>query len=73
MAASHSCAVFNLAYSIGTFVGPNIGGQVLDAIGTRRGWYVLAGLGAGLSAAPLVPIAIWMGGPVGRRKEEVEE
>jgi len=66
MSASHSFSLFNLSYSIGAFIGPIIAGQVLDAIGTQRGWWTLAGLGAGLSAVLLAPIAIWLGGPIRR-------
>lgn len=71
MSSSHSFSLFNLSYSIGAFIGPIIAGQVLDALGTQRGWWLLAGLGAGLSAVLLLPIAIWLGGPIkGREKVE---
>ncbi|GAA6063016.1 hypothetical protein JCM10212_001795 [Sporobolomyces blumeae] len=58
----HVFGMFNMAFSIGSFVGPIIGGQILAHTTTTTAWTILTVLSAAVSAACLPPIAIWVGG-----------
>lgn len=44
---SHAFALFNMAYSVGSFIGPIVAGQALEALGTKNGWFVMVGLVCG--------------------------
>ncbi|BGP39370.1 hypothetical protein JCM10449v2_003308 [Rhodotorula kratochvilovae] len=55
ISTAHVFGAFNLAYSLGALIGPIIAGQILSAVGTRRGWLALCVLSAGLTALMLPP------------------
>jgi len=61
-----------MAFSIGSFVGPIVAGQILEHSRTKTAWIILTILSSALSATCLLPIYIWVGGKPGwlRRKEE---
>ncbi|GAA5935477.1 hypothetical protein JCM1841_003906 [Sporobolomyces salmonicolor] len=74
----HVFGAFNLAFSIGSFIGPIIAGQVIAAVEIARAWVILAILSAALSVATLPFIFLYIGGGrprwgklrgVGRREE----
>ncbi|GAA5891616.1 hypothetical protein JCM5296_005485, partial [Sporobolomyces johnsonii] len=77
----HVFGAFNMAYSIGSFVGPIIAGQVIAAVQIAEAWVILTILSAALSVATLPFIFLYVGGGrprwgslrgVGRR-EEIEQ
>ncbi|KAM0755934.1 MFS general substrate transporter [Meredithblackwellia eburnea MCA 4105] len=61
---------FNMAYSVGAFVGPIVGGQVLGSLGIRKGWMVVCILSAVLVALSLLPTALYLGGSLRKRSEK---
>ncbi|KAK7468483.1 hypothetical protein VKT23_002990 [Stygiomarasmius scandens] len=56
---AHVYAAFNLAYGIGSAIGPIIGGQIFDHV--RRGWMVICLLSVGLVALGMVMSFIYTG------------
>ncbi|GAA5976189.1 hypothetical protein JCM11641_001076 [Rhodosporidiobolus odoratus] len=60
--------MFNLAFSIGSFVGPIIGGQILAAVSTRKAWAIIASIAAGLTALALPLVVLFVGGRLGVRQ-----
>ncbi|KAM0748071.1 MFS general substrate transporter [Meredithblackwellia eburnea MCA 4105] len=69
--AAYGC--FNMMYSIGAFVGPIIGGQLIGALEIRKGWIALCVLSSGLATAILPALVLFLGGDLQwRRKKPVE-
>ncbi|GAA5882701.1 hypothetical protein JCM16303_006552 [Sporobolomyces ruberrimus] len=70
----HVFGAFNMAFSIGSFVGPIVAGQILGHTTTTTSWTILAVMSSALSALCLPAIAIWVGGKPKwlRRNKEVE-
>jgi len=65
-----------MAFSIGSFLGPIVAGQILGNTTTTTSWTILCIMSAVLSALCLVPVAIWVGGRSrlwGKGKREKEE
>ncbi|GAA5827163.1 hypothetical protein JCM3770_000341 [Rhodotorula araucariae] len=62
ISTAHVFGAFNFAYSLGALIGPIIAGQILSAVGTRRGWLALCVLSAGLTALLVPPVLIFVGG-----------
>lgn len=58
----HVFGAFNMAFSIGSFLGPIVAGQILGHTSTTTSWTILCIMSAVLSALCLVPVAIWVGG-----------
>ncbi|GAA6018444.1 hypothetical protein JCM11491_007000 [Sporobolomyces phaffii] len=74
----HVFGAFNMAFSIGSFIGPIIAGQILAHTTVSTSWTILTVMSAGLSALCLPGILIWVGGKPkwlssGRRSDEVEK
>ncbi|KAF8887788.1 major facilitator superfamily domain-containing protein [Infundibulicybe gibba] len=57
---AHVYGVFNLAYGVGSSVGPIVGGQIYDHV--KRGWATLCLLVVGFSAISVVPVFFHTGG-----------
>ncbi|KAI5475475.1 MFS multidrug transporter [Pseudohyphozyma bogoriensis] len=68
--ATAAYGMFNMAFSLGAFIGPIIAGQVINALEIRRGWILLCALSSGLSAVLLPPAIVWLGGPLKRGKKD---
>ncbi|GAA5989368.1 hypothetical protein JCM5350_005690 [Sporobolomyces pararoseus] len=58
----HVFGMFNMAFSIGSLVGPIVAGQILSNTSIPRAWTILTILSAGLSSLCLPGIFIWVGG-----------
>lgn len=58
----HVFGAFNMAFSVGSFVGPIAAGNILSGTTTGTAWTILTILSAGLSALCLPGIFIWVGG-----------
>ncbi|GAA5956568.1 hypothetical protein JCM3765_003486 [Sporobolomyces pararoseus] len=77
----HVFGMFNMAFSIGSLVGPIVAGQILSNTTIPKAWTILTILSAGLSSLCLPGIFIWVGGKpkfmmkrkIQMQKEEVEE
>ena len=52
---SHAFSMFNMAYSVGSFVGPLVAGQALGHLGTQNGWFLMIGLVCGCYLACIGP------------------
>lgn len=67
--------MFNMCYSIGAFIGPIVGGQLIEALGIRKGWIALCALTSGLSIALLPAVVLYLGGDLkrNRQKKTLEE
>ncbi|GAA5865619.1 hypothetical protein JCM3774_002073 [Rhodotorula dairenensis] len=61
---AHVFSLFILAFSVGSLIGPIVGGQIVSGVGVLRGWTAICVLSAGLTALVLPPIVIWVGGPL---------
>ncbi|GAA5829780.1 hypothetical protein JCM11251_007876 [Rhodosporidiobolus azoricus] len=59
---AHVFGTFNMAFSIGSFIGPIIAGQIISAVQIKRAWIILASLAAALSALALPAVVLWVGG-----------
>ncbi|GAA5904707.1 MFS transporter [Sporobolomyces salmoneus] len=82
---AHVFGAFNMAFSIGSFIGPIIAGQILSHTTVRRSWTILTIVASGLSAGCLPGVVVWVGGKsewlsrrrsrgiVGREKEEEKQ
>ena len=60
--------MFNMAYSFGTLIGPIIGGQILEAVGIRKAWWIICLCCALLAFLELPAIYIWVGGRRSQQK-----
>ncbi|GAA6036084.1 hypothetical protein JCM8097_006605 [Rhodosporidiobolus ruineniae] len=69
---AHVFGTFNLSFSIGSFIGPIIGGQIINATGIRKAWIILCAISSALSAVSVPPIVLYVGGRLGRKKDAVE-
>ncbi|GAA5863358.1 hypothetical protein JCM3774_005264 [Rhodotorula dairenensis] len=61
---AHVFSLFNLAFSVGSLIGPIVGGQIVSGVGILRGWTAICILSAGLTAMILPAIVVWVGGPL---------
>lgn len=61
---AHVFSLFNLAFSVGSLIGPIVGGQIISGVGILRGWTAICILSAGLTVVILPAIVIWVGGPL---------
>ncbi|KAL7285847.1 hypothetical protein ACG7TL_000956 [Trametes sanguinea] len=57
----HVYGAFNVAYGIGSAIGPVIGGQLYDHIASSRGWMALCLFNAGLTVVSLIVTLVWFG------------
>ncbi|KAI8983350.1 MFS general substrate transporter [Trametes punicea] len=57
----HVYGAFNIAYGIGSAIGPVIGGQLYDHIASSRGWLALCLFNAGLVAVNVTVVVGWFG------------
>lgn len=64
-------SLFNMMYSIGTFIGPILGGQIIAGTGVSTAWWVLSLMCAVLALVACLPIWLYVGGD--RRKAVVVE
>ncbi|KAK4704320.1 hypothetical protein P7C70_g1898, partial [Phenoliferia sp. Uapishka_3] len=78
LSSTTAYGISNLMYSLGTFCGPIVAGEMMQQLGVRRGWVVLCAMSA-VIAALFLPFAIFfLGGPlrpmvkVGKEEEEAE-
>ncbi|GAA5937151.1 MFS transporter [Sporobolomyces koalae] len=58
----HVFGAFNMAFSIGSFIGPIVAGQIISHTSKYESWTILTVLSAALSALCLPAILIWVGG-----------
>ncbi|GAA6020653.1 hypothetical protein JCM10207_007811 [Rhodosporidiobolus poonsookiae] len=70
---AHVFGIFNLAFSLGSLVGPILAGQVVKAVQIHRAWIILAALSAGLTAVALPGVVLYVGGRLRRRRDGVEQ
>ncbi|BGP15368.1 hypothetical protein JCM10213v2_003336 [Rhodosporidiobolus nylandii] len=72
---AHVFGMFNLAFSVGSFVGPIVSGQIVSAVRINKGWIIMASLAAGLSGISAPAVLVWVGGRLrlSRRKEAGEK
>ncbi|GAA5908941.1 hypothetical protein JCM6882_004950 [Rhodosporidiobolus microsporus] len=70
---AHVFGTFNMAFSIGSFIGPIIAGQIISAIQIKKAWLTLAILAAALSALALPAVVLWVGGrlKLGKKGDEL--
>lgn len=62
--------MFNLAFSIGSFIGPIVSGQALQGLGVENGFYTLVGISEGFFLM-CIPMVIWkFPKPVKRKDKE---
>ncbi|GAA5859798.1 hypothetical protein JCM8547_007033 [Rhodosporidiobolus lusitaniae] len=73
MQTAHVFAMFNMSFSIGSFIGPIVGGQIINAVQIRTGWLALAIMATGLTALTLPLVVIWVGGKLTWGKKGVKE
>ncbi|KAK4052951.1 hypothetical protein OIO90_004075 [Microbotryomycetes sp. JL221] len=59
-----SMSAFNLAYSLGAFIGPIMVGQVLEKLGVERGWMVMCIALPAFTAVCLPFAVLYIGGPL---------
>ncbi|KAK4048805.1 hypothetical protein OIV83_004571 [Microbotryomycetes sp. JL201] len=59
-----SMSAFNLAYSLGAFIGPIMVGQVLQKLGVERGWMVMCIVIPAFTAVVLPLAILYIGGPL---------
>ncbi|ORY87390.1 major facilitator superfamily domain-containing protein [Leucosporidium creatinivorum] len=73
--STYAYGIFNMMYSIGSFVGPIIAGQVINAVEIRQGWMVMIIICTVLSVVLLPFCYIYIGGRVSWRwrKQAAEE
>ena len=64
-------SIFNLMYSVGTFIGPIVGGQVIAQTGVATAWWVLSTICAATALIGCLPIWLYVGGD--RKKAVVAE
>ncbi|GAA5986337.1 hypothetical protein JCM10908_003709 [Rhodotorula pacifica] len=67
---AHVFSLFNLAFSVGSLIGPIVGGQIISKIGILKGWTAIAILSSALTLLLLPPITIWVGGPLAWRRKD---
>ncbi|SCZ90569.1 BZ3500_MvSof-1268-A1-R1_Chr9g10882 [Microbotryum saponariae] len=60
--STYAYGAFNMMYSIGSFIGPIITGQIIEGLGIRKGWIVTAIICAVLSAVLTPFTVIYVGG-----------
>ncbi|BGP54868.1 hypothetical protein JCM8202_003377 [Rhodotorula sphaerocarpa] len=60
---AHVFSLFNLAFSVGSLLGPIVGGQLISHTGIETGWIAITSLSAGLTFVLLPAIVIWVGDP----------
>jgi MFS family permease len=60
--------MFNIAFSLGSFVGPIASGQLLQGLGIENGFYTLVGIAEGCFLL-CIPLVIWQF-PKKKRKED---
>ncbi|KAJ7596783.1 major facilitator superfamily domain-containing protein [Mycena floridula] len=58
---AHIYGAFNLAFGVGTSVGPILGGQIYEHVNVTRGWLAICLLATTLLAACVPGIAIYLG------------
>lgn len=74
LGAAHVYGIFNLAYSIGAFIGPIIAGQLIQTLQIRRGWVAICIISSGLSILLTPAVIFFVGGPLrSGKKVELEE
>ncbi|KAJ8295615.1 putative MFS-type transporter C18.02 [Rhodotorula toruloides] len=66
-------AAFNLAFSLGSFVGPIIGGELMSGLSTRDGFVAIVVIGAGLVALCTPFVLLFTGGRLGEKRRETKE
>ncbi|BGO97902.1 hypothetical protein RTBOTA2_001392 [Rhodotorula toruloides] len=66
-------AAFNLAFSLGSFVGPIIGGELMSGLSTRNGFVAIVVIGAGLVALCTPFVLLFTGGRLGAKRPETKE
>lgn len=60
--SEHAYSIFNLVYSIGAFIGPLCGGQIISALKIQKGWITLCILSSSLSLVLLPLVVLYVGG-----------
>ncbi|BGP30281.1 hypothetical protein JCM10296v2_002035 [Rhodotorula toruloides] len=66
-------AAFNLAFSLGSLVGPIIGGELMSGLSTRNGFVAIVVIGAGLVALCTPFVLLFTGGRLGEKRRETKE
>lgn len=65
--ASSVFSAFNMSFSVGTFIGPIIAGQLINTIGIDQAWLAMLLISALLLVGCLIPTFLYVGGAGGAR------